>query len=136
MSTIIEIRDELADVIDGITGWRATAFWAGGVNPPVVKVSRPAFDPRFVFSAAKQVATFQAVAYVARGNDESGERTLEALCELTGAGSLTATVQTSSNWSVSIDYAQVIQIGQVVATADGNDGVAYLTVTFDIEIVW
>lgn len=136
MTTIVEIRDELADVIDGISGWRATGFMGDGINPPVIKVTRPSFDPRTVFQAAKQVATFQAKAIVARGTGESGERQLEALAELTGAGSLTATVQTGSNWSVTVDYAQVVRIGEVVPDTDSNAGVGFLTMDFDIEVCW
>lgn len=134
MTTIVEIRDELADVIDGITGWRATGFAGEAINPPVVKISRPPFDPRTVFSAAKQRAVFRATAYVAAGTGESGERQLEALAELTGSGSLTATVQTGSNWSVSIDYAQVIMIGQIIPEIDSGVGSSVLA--FDIEVVW
>lgn len=134
MTTIVEIRDELADVIDGISGWRARGFQGETVNPPVVKISRPPFDPRTVFSSAKQEATFRAVAYVAAGTGESGERQLEALAELTGAGSLTATVQNGSNWSISIDYAQVVLIGQVIPEIDSGVGSSVLA--FDIKVVW
>lgn len=134
MTTIVQIRDELANVIDGISGWRANAFWGETVNPPVVKISRPPFDPRMVFSAAKQEAVFRATAYVAAGTGESGERQLEALAELTGAGSLTAIVQTGSNWSISIDFAQVVMIGQVIPEIDSGVGSSVLA--FDIKVVW
>ena len=118
MTTIVQIRDELAAVIDNISGWRTKAFLAEGVDAPVIKISRPAFDPRMVFQQAKQVATFQAKAYVSRGTGESGERQLEALAELTGSGSLAAMVQNGSNWSITVDIAQVTRIGQIELDLD------------------
>lgn len=134
MTTIAEMRDELADVLDGITGWRANGFLGDTTDPPVFKVRRLPFDPRLVFSGAKQRATYRATAILNRSTGESGERTLEALADPTSATGVVTVVQTSGNWSVTLDYAQVVQIGEVVA--DSNEGGDFLTVAFDIEIGW
>jgi hypothetical protein len=60
---------------------------------------------------------------------------LDALCEPTGTGSIIATVQTSTNWTVTVDYAEVVECGEVqsVTWIDGTD---YLAAQFRIEVVW
>lgn len=135
MTTIAQVRDNLADIAATITGWRGTAYVGDAVNAPVIKVFRPAFDPRVVFSGSKMQLTFRCVAYAKRVETDRSEAALDALAELTGSGSFIAAVQTSSNWSVTVDYAQVVNVGETTVVTFG-DGVEYLACPFDVEVVW
>lgn len=137
MTTIAQVRAEIADVLTtNLTGWRASAYVGDQVNPPHIKVSMPAFDPRLVFSQAKSSHTFRCIAYAPRAATENSEALLDALCELSGTGSFIATIQDGALWSVSVDYAQVTNVSEVQVTTFGNDGVEYLARSFDVEVVW
>ena len=136
MITIADVRTDLGNVLATIPGWSVPNGYVGDqVNVYSFKVSRPAFDPRTVFSQAKCAHVFNVAAYAPRATPELSEAALDALCELSGEGSLIATVQDGSNWSVTIDYAQVIQCGEVTAIT-WIDGVDYLACEFQIEVMW
>jgi hypothetical protein len=89
-----------------------------------------------VFSGGKCEHTFKVTAYVTRDATVQSEKALDALAEPSGAGSLIAVVQTSSNWSVTIDYAAVTNVGEVVVVQFANDGAVYLACPFEIKVVW
>ena len=100
MTTLAEVRAELADICATIPGWRSSGWVGDSITEPMIKVARPAFDPRLVFgSDGKKSVTFQLTAYVKRADTERAEKMLDALAEPSGSGSLIAAVQTSSNWS-------------------------------------
>ena len=63
------------------------------------------------------------------------ESLLDALAELSGDGSFIAAVADSTNWSITVDYAQVVNVGEV-AVANWGDGTEYLACPFDVEVVW
>lgn len=134
MTTIAEVRPALADALAQIPGWRVTPYVGAAINAPMLKVSRPAFDPRMVFGQAKAKRSFTVTAYVTMGAIEHGEQLLDALCELTGETSLIAAVQDGANWSVDVDYAVVTNVGEV--TAAEIAGAEYLVCPFEIEVVW
>lgn len=137
MTTIAQVRSQLATIATGITGWTGTAYVGDSVDAPMIKVSRPAYDPRMVLSGGKTVATFRCTAYVKRADTAVNEAALDALAEPSGSGSFVAAVQTSSNWgSVSVDYAQVVNVGETFLTAFGTDAGEYLACPFDVEVVW
>jgi hypothetical protein len=142
MTTIAEVRTDLALVLSNIPGWSvanlngtASGYIGDQLNTYSFKVGRPAFDPRMVLSQAKAQHTFTVTAYAPRATPEVSEAALDGLCELTGEGSLIATVQDGDNWSVTVDYAQVTQCGEV-QVATWIDGVEYLACQFQIEVVW
>jgi len=132
--TIADVRDGLARVLETIDGWRAGPYLGDQVNPPCFKIARPAFDPRMVFGGSKASHTFRVHAYASRGATDTHERLLDELCELSGTGSVIAAVQDGTNWPVTVDYAQVTQVGEVGISEIA--GVEYLVVNFDIEVVW
>ena len=132
--TIYDVRTALADVLGQIPDWRVTPYVGTQVNPPVLKVSRPSFDPRMVFGQAKAAHKFVVTAYVVMGAAEQGEQLLDSLCELTGATSLIATVQNGDLWSISVDYCSVTNVGEV--TAAEIAGAELLVCPFEIEVVW
>jgi hypothetical protein len=135
MTTIAQVRQNLSDIADTLDGWHGDLYVGDSVNAPVIKVFRPAFDPRVVFGGGKMQLTFQCVAYAKRVDSSASETSLDALAELTGSGSLIAAVQDGDNWDVSVDYAVVTQVGQTAAVEWG-DGVQYLVCPFDVEVVW
>ena len=136
MTTIAEVRDNLADICSTLTGWYGTTYVGDQINPGAIVVSRPAFDPRMVFSQVKAEHDFRLVAYAARGGSQASEAALDALCELSGDGSLIAAVQLSTNWTVTVDYAEVVLCGEVALTMFGADAAEYLACPFDVKVVF
>lgn len=136
MTTIYEVRQGLADALSTLPGWRASAYVGDQLNPPQIKVTMPAFDPRMVFGQSKAAHTFRCYAYAPRAASESSERLLDELAEPTGVGSLIAAVQTSGNWTVSVDYAVVTNVGEITVTQFGTDAAEYFVRPFDVEVVW
>ena len=136
MTTIYDVRQGLADAAAHVAGWRTSAYVGEQVNPPMIKVTMPAFDPRYVLGETKARYTFRCYAYYTRAAGEAAERALDELAELSGAGSLIAAVQDGTNWPITVDYAVVTQVGEISTTQFGTDAVEYFVRPFDIEVVW
>jgi hypothetical protein len=135
VTTIADVRQNLSDIVDTLDGWVGSRYVGDAIDTRTVKVFRPEFDPRIVFGGGKMQLTFRCVAYAKRIDSTASEEALDALAELTGDGSFIAAVQTSANWSVTVDYAVVTNVGETALTAAG-DGVEYLACPFDVEVVW
>ena len=136
MTTIADVRQNLSDIVDTIDGWHGSRYVGDSFTRNVVKVFRPEFDPRFVFNGAKQQLSFRCVAYAPRVDSGASEESLDALAELSGSGSLIEAIQDSTKWTVTVDYAQVVLVGETGAVSPGSDGVEYLYCSFDVEVVW
>lgn len=136
MTTIAEVRQNLSDIADTIDGWHGSRYVGDSFTKNVIKVFRPEFDPRVVFGGGKQQMVFRCAAYAPRIDSAGSEEALDALAELSGDGSFVAAVQESDNWSVTVDFAVVVNVGEVAVTAPGGDGVEYLVCQFDVEVVW
>ena len=134
MPTVAQVRDELADVITTGAGLRATPLVQDTLIAPIAVVSRRPFDPRMVLQQAKAAYQFTVTIYVDRTDERAAQRALDTYCELSGTGSVIAAIQTGSNWSVTVDYAQVTQIGDVVPVVAGESN--YLIVQLDVEVVF
>ena len=136
MTTIYEVRQALGEVLSNIPDWTVGTPYVGDQppNPYTFRVALPAFDPRYVFSQSKAQHTFVVTAYAPRTAPDESERRLDALKELSGDGSLIATVQNGSLWSVTVDYAQVTNCGAVQAV--DWDTTQFLACQFEIEVVW
>ena len=135
MTTIAEVRQNLADIAGTIYGWVGSQYVGDSVDTRTIKVFRPEFDPRVVFGGGKMQLTFRCVAYAKRADSAASELALDALAELSGSDSFIVAVGDSSNWDVTVDYAQVTSVGETALTV-GNDGVEYLACPFDVEVVW
>jgi hypothetical protein len=135
MTTIADVRGNLADIAGTIYGWVGSKYVGDAVDARVIKVFRTEFDPRYVFGAGKRAITFRCVAYAKRIDASASEEALDALAEPTGDGSFIVAVQDSDNWSVTIDSAQVVNVGEVGVATFGSDGVEYLVCPFDVEVV-
>ena len=134
MTTIAEVRDNLAAIADTLDDWHGSPYVGDAVTKGVIKVFRQPFDPRFVFGSAKTAIVFKCVAYAPRIDAAASEAALDALAEQTGSGSLIAAIALSSNWTVTVDSAQVVEVGEVTVSSWG-DGVEYLVCPFDVEVV-
>jgi hypothetical protein len=134
MTTLAEVRQNLAEICDTLEGWSGSPYVGDTVTAGIIKVFRQPYDPRYVFGSAKTPIGFRCVAYAKRIDGAASEEALDALCEQTGDGSLLAAVALSTNWSVTIDYAQVTEVGEV-QVAQWGDGTEYLICPFDVEVV-
>ena len=135
MTTIAEVRQNLEDIAGLVDGWVGSRYVGDSVDTRTIKVFRPEFDPRVVFGGGKMQLTFRCAAYAKRIDATASEEALDALAELSGTGSFIAAVQDSTNWTVTVDYASVVLVGEVVVSTFG-DGVEYLVCPFDVEVVW
>ena len=137
MTTIAEVRAELANIAGGIGEWSGSAYVGDSNVAGMVKVFRPEFDPRMVFGGGKMQLTFRCVAYAKRIDSAFSEEALDALAELSGDGSfIAAGADDVNHWqNVTVDYAQVSNVGEV-AVAQWGDGTEYLACPFDVEVVW
>lgn len=136
MTTLADVRANLATICSGITGWTGTGYVGDNTNANTIKVISPAFDPRMVLSGGKCRHTFRAIAYAPRTAGEVSEQALDVLRDVTGAGSLLVNVQDGSKWTATVDYAQVIEIGEVSPATFGQDTTEYLACPFLVEVVW
>jgi len=135
VTTIAEVRQNLADIAETIDGWVGSKYVGDSVDTRTIKVFRPEFDPRMVFGQGKTQLTFRCVAYTKRIDSSASEEAIDALAELSGDGSFIVAVQTSTNWDVTVDYASVTLVGETSLTVSG-DGIEYLSCPFEVEVVW
>lgn len=134
MTTIADVRQSLADVVAPLTQM-CTPYLGDVVHVPSAQVMRKAMQPGMVFSDAKQVYLFSVVVYANRTIEANGQQWLDSLCEMSGAGSMKAAIETSDAWAATIDYAKVTSVGETqLVQFDG--GAQYLSVEFEVEVVW
>ena len=136
MTTIDDVRETIATAASTIDGWRASAYVGDQINPPQIKVTMPAFDPRMVFGQSRVTYTFRCFAYYTRAAGDSGERALDELAAITGAGSFIAAIQDEANWAIDVQYAVVTNVGEVSVTQFGTDAAEYFVRPFDVEVCW
>ena len=136
MTALADVRDNLATICTTIDGWTGSGYVGDTVNAGYIKVTSPAFDPRMVLSGGKCEHTFRLIAYAQRTGSEYSEAALDVLRDVSGDGSLLAAVQTSTNWTITVDYAQVIEIGEVQLAQFGQDTTEYLACSFLVKVVW
>jgi len=136
MPTMAQVRQNLADIGGNLPGWSATPYVGDQIDAPMWKVSRLAEDPRYVFGGTTRRVVFRCWAYTKRGDSEASEALLDSASEPAGEGSFLAAVQDGDNWTVDVDYASVINVGEVTVTQFGTDAAEYLTTPFDVEVVW
>lgn len=130
MTTIAQVRKALADAASTsgveIRDYEPDMPVAGGGW-----VVRREMDPRMVFGATKNMFPMGIVVLF---NRTSGLAQVDALCEPSGLGSMKAAVENGDNWGVTVDYAEVTRISDTNVVELG--GAMYLSVEFDIEVVW
>ena len=134
MPTVQDVRSALADAI-AVTGLRSAPMWQDTFTAPIAIITRREFDPRLVFTSSRAAYEFTVTIYADRTNERTAQILLDDYCELSGATSVVAAIQDDANWSsVDIDYVQVIRIGEVTASSQGESN--YLAVPLDVEVVF
>lgn len=134
MTTIADVRQSLADVVATVVPM-ATAYLGDVQHVPSAQIMRKQMTPGLVFSDAKQTYLFGVVVYANRTIEANGQQWLDGLCEMTGASSMKAAIESSDAWAASIDYARVTSVGETqLVQFDG--GAQYLSVEFEVEVVW
>ena len=130
MPSIREVRQALADAASAC----GTQIYPNDPDQPTSGsgwVYRREFDPRMVFG---DTTTAYQMGIAVVFNRNGGLAPLDDICEPSGVGSLRAAVENGDNWGVTVDYAQVTRVSEVNVVDLG--GVQYLSVEFDIEVVW
>jgi hypothetical protein len=133
--TIAQVRDKLAEVIETSTGLRSSGYVSDmPITPPCVRVARREMDPRFVYGAGGTAEyPFTVAVYAPRAGPS--EKLLDTYCEMTGASSVRAAVETLSNWAgVTIHYALVSRVSETQVVEIG--GVPYLLVDIDVIVAF
>ena len=137
MTTIAQVRENLAYCAATIDGWRGSWYVGDKLNHGTVVVSRPPFDPRMVFGGGKATYTFRLTAYASITTPELSEILLDSLAEPTGAGSLITAIQDEANWSaVDVDWAQVTEVGAVFVAQLAEGAEQFLACPFSVEVCW
>jgi hypothetical protein len=140
MTTIAEVRTGLAEAVSNAS-WdgnplSCSAYPTDVFDPPGAFVTRLPFDPRMVLGSSNNVATFRVWIGVLAVDPEAGGIVLDALCDPLDADGVTQAVQDGTNWtSVTVDYAQVVEIGEVIEARTATDG-RYFAVSIDVEVCW
>jgi hypothetical protein len=135
VTTVRQVRTALAEAITAGCGLRAFPYVADTIPAPCAQVFRREMDPRMVFSKAKASYQFGVRVFWPRAAEVNAQQKLDEFTEATGAGSLVGAIEDGDNWTVDVDYASVILIGetQTVTTVAGEE---FLTVDFDVEVVF
>lgn len=141
--TIDEVCQALADVVGSIDGLRAKAYADDQINPPEAQVYTRPFDPRLVFGrGANYGASLYQLGvrvFVKRSDPRTAQKTLRALMETTGSGSVLAKIEDGDSWSQTIHSAEVVNIGQPFefeVLGNNNAVTLYWAVDFDVDVIW
>lgn len=136
MTTLADVHESLAAAVE-VAGLTCEPYEKTSINPPCAHVVAPAYDPRLVLSGAKQAYPFKVRVY---GSFTTPEATIKAMSpyrDAHGSQSLVLAIQDGDNWSATVDYAQVQQVGEwQVAEAPPGSGSFYLYFELDVEVLF
>ena len=133
--SINDVCDALALAITTGTGLRALGYIDEQVNPPMVMVYTMPFDPRLTTGGSPERSVqMGARVFVRAINARSAQADLRGYMEQSGSGSIRAAIEDDTNWSVTVDYAEVTQIGQPFEYETANE--MYWAVDFSVDVVW
>lgn len=129
-----DVRMALASAITAGTGLQCDPYVMDHVNAPCVMLGRNEMDPRFVFSATKNSFNFRVTLFVSRQSEVAAQQAIDLYADPLSASGIRQAIENSALWTVSVDYAQVNKIGPVREIESA--GVIYMSVDFDVEVVW
>ena len=133
MTTIAQARTSLAAAVT-TTGLRCIAYLSDQIPAPCALISRKEFDPRMVFGGSKSTYGFRVTIYTSRPAERASQVLIDGYCETTGATSLVAAIANGANWTATVDYAEVVRVGEIMVHEIA--GVPYLVAELDVEVVW
>ena len=136
MTTIKQARAGLAAAVLAGTSIRCDDYETDQIVAPCFQVGRNPFNPQLAQgSQTKAEHHFRVRHYVPRTADKQAQEQLDSAAETSGATSLKVAVETSSNWgSVDVDYAEVVEVGEIVEVSRGD--AVYLMVEYDVRVVF
>ena len=135
MTTIGDVREALAAAVSDGTGLRCHPYMLDQFAAPCALVERRQMDPRMVFGQGHAVRNFAVRCYFPRVNERAGQIDMDSYCELSGERSVIAAIQNEDNWpNELIHHAVVVNVGDTLLV--NVAGAEYLSVAFDVEVVW
>ena len=124
----------LADVVGMVDGLRAKGYADDQINPPEAHVYTRDFDPRMVFGNSKRTFLLGVRLFVKRTDARSAQRALRGYMEPTGPTSILAAIENEDLWEITVDYAEVTNIGQPFELEQPAE--LYWAVDIDVDVVW
>lgn len=138
MTTIAQARQALAAAVTTGTGLRCERYQLDVINAPEACIVRREMSPGIVFDAGPEEFHFAVRVFAGRSADRQSQVLLDTYCEISGATSVKAAVETSANWgAISLDYARVTRIGEPFIFAQVPEvGPFFFAVDIDVEVVF
>ena len=134
MTTIAEARDSLAGAITTGAALRAIPYLSSTIAHPCAHVRLGAYDPRMVLGKSKAEYQFSVSVFVGVASERSAQVRCDALREPSGAGSLVAAIEDGTLWAATVDYAQVILVGEPTEVVIAEETLMMFEV--DVEVVF
>lgn len=136
MTTLDQVHEAIAGAVSTVL--TCDPYESDSLNVPCAQVVAPAYDPRLVFSGAKQVYPFKVRVY---GSRTIPEATFEEMCKYrgpTGALSIVAAIQNEDLWPDDlVDYAQVQLVGEFAELEIPQGSNAwYIAFEIDVEVLF
>ena len=133
MTTITALRTGLATRLATISGLRTLNYVPDQINPPVAVVlpSSISYDTTFVRAADEY--RFDVVVIVARADEETAQKYLDAYCASSGAGSVKAAVEGDVTLGGAAQTTRVTDLMSYQVLAVGET--QYLAATFSVSII-
>lgn len=135
MPDINEVCDATAGALTSGINLRALGYIDDQINPPQAQVYTRDFDPRMTLggSDTRRVPLGIRI-FVRRTNPRTAQLELRSYMEQTGSLSVREAIENSDNWDVTVDYAEVTNIGQPFEYESTTE--VYWAVDFDVDVVW
>jgi len=135
MTTINEVCDALAEAVTNGCGLRAIGYIDTQVNPPQAQVFTRDFDPRLTLGGSpEKVLACGVRVFVRSTRPSAAQEELRGYMEQSGSTSVRAAIETSGNWTVDVDDAEVTNIGQPFEVETANE--TYWAVDFDVDVIF
>ena len=134
MSSINDVCEALAEAVGQIPGLRAVGYIDDQINPPQAQVYTREYDPRMVLGNSKRAYMLGVRVFVRRTNPRSAQLALRDYMESSGSTSIPAAIEDESNWSATVDYAEVTSIGQPFEVETAAE--VFWAVDFDVDVIY
>lgn len=134
MTTIATARDSLSGAITDGAGLRAIPYLSSTIAHPCAHVRLGPYDPRMVLGKSKAEYTFSVTVFVGVAAERSAQIRCDTLREPSGTGSIVAAIENGALWDATVDYAQVILVGEPAEVVIAEETLMMFEV--DVEVVF
>jgi len=133
--SINDVCEALALAVQTGAGLRALGYIDDQVSPPQAQVYTLPFDPRLTTGGSPSRSVQMGVrVFVRRTNMRTAQLELRNYMEQSGDLSIKAAIEDDTNWSETVHYAEVTEIGQPFEYETANE--IYWAVDFSVDVVW